>query len=296
SPFRASAVYLMIPYLEKTGGVWYTKGGMYSLIQALEKLFLDIGGEINTNSEVTEIVIKNGKAIGAIANDKIYEADAVVSNAHFAHTYRDLIKSEHRKKWSDRKVNNMAYSMSAFMLYLGLKKRYPKLLHHTLIIAERYKELIKDIFDRKILASDFSMYCHTPTRTDDTMAPKGGESLVILVPVPNLAGKIDWNEMTQPFAKKILNFMDNNFGLTDFQANIDVMKLFNPNDFVSHCNDYLGSAWGLEPRLTQTASLRPRNRSEDIDRLYLVGASTHPEAGIPGVMLTAEATEYAILH
>ena len=296
NPFRASAVYLMIPYLEKTGGVWYTKGGMYSLIQAMEKVFLEIGGVIKTKSEVTEIVVKNGKAIGAIANEKMYEADAVVSNAHFAHTYGDLIKSENRKKWSDRKVNNMAYSMSAFMLYLGLKKRYHKLSHHTLIIAERYKELIKDIFDRKILADDFSMYCHAPTRTDDSMAPRGGESLVILVPVPNLAGKIDWNEMTQPFADRILNFMEHDFGLKDFRANIDVMKLFNPNDYDSHFNDYLGSAWGLEPRLTQTASLRPRNRSEDIDRFYLVGTSTHPGAGIPGVMLTAEATEYAILE
>jgi phytoene desaturase len=296
NPFRASAVYLMIPYLEKTGGVWYTKGGMYSLIQAMEKVFLEIGGVIKTKSEVTEIVVKNGKAIGAIANEKMYEADAVVSNAHFAHTYGDLIKSENRKKWSDRKVNNMAYSMSAFMLYLGLKKRYHKLSHHTLIIAERYKELIKDIFDRKILADDFSMYCHAPTRTDDSMAPRGGESLVILVPVPNLAGKIDWNEMTQPFADRILNFMEHDFGLKDFRANIDVMKLFNPNDYDSHCNDYLGSAWGLEPRLTQTASLRPRNRSEDIERFYLVGTSTHPGAGIPGVMLTAEATEYAILE
>ena len=296
SPFRASAVYLMIPYLEKTGGVWYTKGGMYSLIRALEKVFLEIGGEVKTDSEVTEIVVKNGKAIGVVANNKNYEADAVVSNAHFAHTYRDLIKPEHRKKWSDRKVNNMAYSMSAFMLYLGLKKRYPRLLHHTLIITERYKELIKDIFDRKILADDFSMYSHAPTRTDDSMAPTGGESLVILVPVPSLAGKINWNEMTQPFGDKIINFMEHDFGLQDFRANINVMKMFNPNDYARHCNDYLGSAWGLEPRLTQTASLRPRNRSEDIDRFYLVGASTHPGAGIPGVMLTAEATEYAILE
>ncbi len=296
SPFRASAVYLMISYLEKIGGVWYTKGGMYSLVQALEKLFLDIGGEIKADSEVTEILVQNGKATGVFVNDTFYEADVVVSNAHFAHTYRDLIKSEHRHKWSNRKVNNMEYSMSAFMLYIGLKKRYPKLLHHTLIITERYKELIRDIFDRKILADDFSMYCHAPTRTDDSMAPKEGESLCILVPVPNLSGKIDWNQMKQPFADKILNFLEQDFGLTDLRENIEVLKLFNPNDFVNFCNDYLGSAWGLEPRLTQTATLRPRNRSEDIDRFYLVGTSTHPGAGIPGVLLTAEATEYAILE
>ncbi|MFZ5519165.1 MAG: phytoene desaturase family protein [Candidatus Zhuqueibacterota bacterium] len=296
NPFRASAVYLMIPYLEKIGGIWYTKGGMYSLVQALEKLFLEIGGEIKTLSEVTRIAVENGKATGVFANETLfYAADGVVSNAHFAHTYKDLIPKENRRKWSDRKVDNMAYSMSAFMLYLGLKKQYPDLRHHTLIIAKRYKELIFDIFERKILADDFSMYCHAPTRTDDTMAPKGHESLYVLVPVPNLAARINWQETARPFADKIINFLEQDFGLRDLRANIDLLKFFTPEDFAAHCNNHLGSAWGLEPKVTQTATLRPRNKSEDVDRFYLVGASTHPGAGIPGVMLTAEATENAIL-
>jgi len=295
SPFYSPAVYLMIPYLEKEGGVWYTQGGLYSLIQAFEKLFLDLGGEIKTSTEVTEIVVRERKAVGVTANGDFYPADAVVSNAHFAHTYLDLIKPEHRRKWTDGKVKRMAYSMSAFILYLGLKKKYPQLRHHTLIIAKRYRGLIRDIFNRKILADDFSMYCHTPTRTDASMAPEGKESMYILIPVPNLLANIDWDQQAGPFSEKVLKFLEEDFGLTDLRKNIEVLELFTPKDFSQHCNNYLGSAWGLEPRVTQTAVLRPRNRSEDVEGLYLVGASTHPGAGVPGVMLTSEATRYAML-
>ena len=296
NPFRSPAVYLMIPYLEKTGGVWFTKGGMYSLVKALKKLFLDIGGIIKTKSEVTEIKIENGYASGVFVGEDFYEADAVVSNAHFAHTYSDLIAENQRKKWTNKKVQTMHYSMSCFLMYIGSKKQYPKLLHHTLILSERYKELVTDIFDRKILPDDFSMYLHAPTRTDPEMAPEGGESMYVLIPTPNLAANINWKEMKKRYADKILAFLEHDFGLKDLRKNIEVLELFTPDDFASQRNNYLGSAWGVEPRLTQTATLRPHNRSEDIKNLYLVGASTHPGAGVPGVMLTAEATVNTMLE
>jgi len=295
SPFRSPAVYLMIPYLEKIGGVWFSKGGMYSLVEAFQKVFQEIGGEIKTSAEVSQIVVKDGRARGVVANGELYEADAVVSNAHFAHTYSDLIAGEHRKKWSDRKVQKLAYGMSTFLLYIGVKKQYPQLRHHTLILSERYKELVRDIFDRKILADDFSMYLHVPTRTDPGMAPPGCESMYVLIPAPNLAAGIDWQQTARPFAEKILRFLEEEFGLEGLRENIEVLELFTPEDFRSRRNNYLGSAWGVEPKLTQTASFRPHNRSEDVERLYLVGASTHPGAGVPGVLLTAEATEKAIL-
>lgn len=295
SPFRSPAVYLMIPYLEKAGGVWFTKGGMYSLVEAFEKLFLEIGGEIKTDSEVSEILVKNGRASGVIANGESRDFDIVVSNAHFAHTYTDLIKAEHRKKWSDRKVKKLAYGMSTFLIYLGVKKQYPQLLHHTLILSERYKALVKDIFDNKILPEDFSMYLHVPSRSDAEMAPPGCESMYVLIPVPNLQGNINWKEMAQPYADKILRFLEEEFGLEGLRENIEVLELFTPEDFKEQRNNYLGSAWGVEPKLIQTASFRPGNRSEDVKGLYLVGASTHPGAGVPGVLLTAEATEKAIV-
>jgi phytoene desaturase len=275
--------------------VWFTKGGMYSVVQAFENLFLEIGGQIHTNSEVSEIVVRNRKAIGVIANGDFHQADLVVSNTHFAHTHLDLIKPEHRRKFTERKVRKMDYSMSCFLMYIGVKKQYPQLKHHTLILSERYKELVKDIFDRKTLPDDFSMYLHVPTRTDASMAPAGSESMYVLIPVPNLSGNTNWSEMAQPYAQKILTFLEENFGLEGLRENIEVLELFTPEDFQTQRNNYLGSAWGLEPKLTQSASFRPSNRSKEINGLYMVGASTHPGAGVPGVLLTAEATEKAIM-
>jgi phytoene desaturase len=207
-----------------------------------------------------------------------------------------MINSRHRKKWNDKKIDKAKYSMSAFLLYLGVKKQYPELLHHTLILSERYKALIKDIFDKQILPDDFSMYLHAPTRTDPNMAPEGSESMYVLIPVSNLAGDIDWSKTKKPFTEKVLEFLENDFGLTDLQKNIDVLETFTPEDFALNRNSFLGTPWGLEPQLTQTAVFRPHNRSEDVDGLYFVGAGTHPGAGLPGVLLTAEVTEKVVLE
>ncbi len=295
NPFRAPSVYLMIPYLEKVGGVWFSKGGMYSMAQAFARVLEELGGEIQTDAEVEEIVVKHGRATGVIANQKFYAAEAVVSNADWAHTHLKLLKTEHRRKWSDRKVERLDYAMSAFLLYLGVRRQYPQLMHHTLILSERYKELVKDIFDRKILPEDFSMYLHAPTRTDATLAPPGCESLCVLIPVPNLAGDIDWNLAAKPFAERILKFLEEDFGLQNLRQELEVLEMLTPIDFKLRRNCHLGSAWGIEPKLTQTAYFRPHNRSEEIPNLYFVGANTHPGAGVPGVLLSAEATEKLVL-
>ncbi len=296
NPFRAPSVYLMIPYLEKAGGVWFSKGGMYSLVEAFEKVFTEIGGTVHVNRPAREIVVENGRTTGVQTDSGFFPADAVVSNADFAHTYRELVPAEHRSKWTDKKVENIDYSMSAYLLYLGVKKQYPQLKHHTLILSERYKELVKDIFDRKILPDDFSMYLHVPTRTDASMAPEGCESMYVLIPVSNLSGDADWSQITRTYTDKVLQFLEEDFGLEGLRENIDFMEVFTPEDFKARRNSYLGSAWGVEPKLTQTAIFRPHNRSDDIENLYFVGASTHPGAGVPGVLLTAEATENVILE
>ena len=290
NPFRAPAVYLMIPYLEKTGGVWFCQGGMYTFVQALADVFRKLGGVIETKTEVEEIVVKDRCAKGVIANGKFYEADGVISNADLVHTYGKLIKSEHRRKWSDKKLKKTQYSMSAFLLYLGVRKKYPQLKHHTLILSKRYRGLVTDIFDNKILPNDFSMYLHIPSQTDPSMAPAGCESMYVLIPVPNLESAVNWAETQQTYTDKVLTFLENDFGLTDLKRSIEVLETFTPSDFERHRNNHLGSAWGVEPKLTQTAYFRPHNRSEDIKKLYFVGANTHPGAGVPGVLLTAETT------
>lgn len=294
-PFRAPAVYLMIPYLERKQGVWYTKGGMYSVVEAMQKAFLEAGGTLLTDSPVDNIRVKNGRAQGAESKGIFYPADLVVSNADLAHTYRHLIDAEHRGKWTDKRIEKLNHTMGCFLIFVGVRKTFPKLKHHTLILSERYRELLRDIFRRKILPDDFSLYLHAPCRTDASMAPEGCESLMILAPVANLESEIDWATAKEEFANRILSFLES-WGLEGLQENIEIKRIYTPLDFKADLNAYHGNAFGLEPSLSQTGYFRPHNRSEDIENLYFTGAGTHPGAGVPGVLLSAKATETCILE
>jgi phytoene desaturase len=294
-PFRAPSIYLMIPYLEAKGGVWFTRGGMYTVVEALAQLLIEQGGRIHTGCEVDEIVVRDGQAVGVAAGDRFFEADIVVSNADVAHTYGALTPARARRKWTDRRLARLDQSMSCFLLYLGVRDRYPHLKHHTLILSERYRDLVRDIFRRKILPDDFSMYLHAPAHTDPAMAPPGCESLYVLIPVANAKSGIDWSEMGDVLADRVIDFLEQ-WGLEGLRANLEVRRTYTPADFEKQLNATDGNAFGIEPRLGQTAYFRPHNRSEDIGGLYFVGAGTHPGAGVPGVMLSAEAAEFCIRH
>jgi len=297
SPFRSPSVYIMIPYLERAAGVWFTRGGMYSVVEAFEKIFRELGGEIRTGEEVEEIIVREGKAVGVRVGGEEIPADAVVSNGDVPWVYRHLIKPEHRsRKWTDASIDRLHMSMSCFLVYLGVRKQYPQLKHHTLIISKRYRELVEEIFEKKVLPEDFSLYLHVPTRTDPGMAPPGSESMYVLLPVPHLGSGIDWKKASGPLLDRLLTFLEKDFGLAGLRENIEVQEIFTPDDFASRLNAHLGSAFSIEPRLTQSAYFRPHNRSEEIDRLYFVGAGTHPGGGVPGVLLGAEATEWCILE
>ena len=289
NPFKTPSIYLMIPFLEREGGVWFSRGGMYSVVEALGRLLLEQGGEVRTGEEVEEIVVEDGRAVGVRTLSGELRADLVVSNADPGHTYGALVDRKDRKRWSDRKLASTDWSMSCFLLYLGTKRQYPQLEHHTLILSERYKDLLHDIFGRKILPEDFSMYLHAPTRTDPEMAPPGSESMYVLVPVANQQSGIDWSEIRERFADTIIDYLEE-WGLEDLREQIEVQHVFTPEDFESELNATWGNAFAIEPKFTQTAWFRPQNRSEDVKSLYLVGGGTHPGAGVPGVLLSAETT------
>ena len=289
NPFRTPSIYLMIPFLEREGGVWFTRGGMYSVVEAMAKLFTELGGTIETGAEVEEILITDGAARGVRVKDREYRADFVVSNADPGHTYRHLVPSGDRRHWNDRRLDRQDWAMSCFLLYIGTRRQYPQLEHHTLILTERYQGLLSDIFDAKTLPDDFSMYLHAPTRTDPSMAPEGGESMYVLVPVANQRSGIDWNEIGPDFADKVIDFLEE-WGLDNLREEMEVLHVFTPQDFETELNATWGNAFAIEPKLFQTAWFRPQNRSEDVDDLYLVGAGTHPGAGVPGVLLSAETT------
>jgi len=295
NPFRVPSIYLMISYLENTGGVWYAKGGMFNLIKSFVDIIEKNGGKIHLNSEVEEIKVENDRVKGIFVNGEFIASDLVVSNADVTHTYSHLIKNKlHR--WSESKVEKLKHSMSAFIIYLGVKKKYPQFKHHTLLLSKRYKELIDDIFDEHIVPDDFSLYMHIPSRTDASMAPENGESIYILAPVSNLRSNTNWEEKKEIFADRIITHLEKNLKLDNFRDNIEVKKIATPSDFELHKNSFLGSPWSLEPVLLQTALFRPHNADKYIENLFLVGAGTHPGAGLPGVMLSAEATEKLIME
>jgi phytoene desaturase len=289
NPFRASAIYSIVPYLERRGGVHFAMGGMYALIEAFARRFVELGGRLECGTEAAEIEVERKRAAAVRARDgRRWPADAVVSNADVAWTYGRLIAPEHRPRMSDRRLARTRYSMSCFILYLGLDRQFDKLLHHTIVMSPRYRGLIDDIFDRKILASDPSLYLHAPSKTDPSLAPPGGESLYVLAPVPHLGARVDWTREAQPFRDRIVRFLEDDFGLRGLNDSIRVERRFTPLDFRGELNAWLGSAFSIEPVLLQSAYFRPHNRSEDIGRLYIVGAGTHPGAGLPGTLLSAE--------
>jgi phytoene desaturase len=296
NPFDTTSIYALIHYLEREWGIHYAIGGTSTIVDALVRLFKELGGKIHLNSEVKEIVIKNRKVTGIRLRDNSeISADAVISNGDMAFTYMNLINEKFRKKYTNKKIQNMKYSMSLFVIYFGTKKRYnnTNLAHHNIILGKRYKGLLDDIFTNKKLAEDFSLYLHMPSKTDSSIVPPGCECFYVLSPVPNLGSGINWNEQAKLYRDKIIFFLEKNY-LPDLRKYIIAEHYIDPFHFRDNLNSYLGSAFSLEPILTQSAWFRPHNRSEDFDNLYLVGAGTHPGAGLPGVLSSAKIAENLI--
>ena len=290
NPFQSSSIYAMIHYLERKWGVHFAMGGTGRLVQALVKLFTEMGGALRLNARVEELLIDHGTAHGIrLADGEELPADIVVSNADVANFYKKAVPAQARRKWTDRKLDGMRYSMSLFLIYFGTDRTYPDLAHHTIVLGERYRELLEDIFKRKILADDFSLYLHAPTRTDPTLAPPGCECFYVLSPVPHLGGDVDWNAVKDIYADAILASLEKL--CPDLRRHIVSKLVWTPLDFESQLDAHLGSAFQFEPILTQSAWFRPHNLSEDVKNFYLVGAGTHPGAGVPGVISSAKALE-----
>jgi phytoene desaturase len=236
---------------------------------------------------VREITVDGGRASGVrLDSGEVIAADVVVSNADSAWTYKHLVPAAHRRRWTDRKIERARYSMSLFVWYFGTRRRYDDVAHHTIAFGPRYRELLTDIFTRKVLADDFSLYLHRPTATDPSLAPPGCDTFYALSPVPHLDSGVDWSTMAETYRRKIMRRLQDTL-LPDLDNQVVTSRLLTPPDFEQRLNSLRGAAFGLEPVLMQSAWFRPHNRSEELERLYLVGAGTHPGAGLPGVLTSA---------
>lgn len=287
NPFAASSFYCLISHLERQWGVHFVMGGTGRLVEGLVDLIRGQGGQVLCNSEVRQITVENGRATGVeLAGGRHIPAQVIVSNAEVGHTYKHLMSGVRRKRWTDRKVDTARYSMSLFLWYFGTRKLYPDVDHHTILLGPRYRGLLSDIFEKKHLAEDFSLYLHRPTATDPSMAPPGCEAFYVLSPVPNLTGDTDWAKMAEPYRQAVEQRLEETL-LPGLKDSVEVSRVMTPLDFRDRLNSVHGAAFGLEPLLTQSAWFRAHNKSEEVEGLYLVGAGTHPGAGVPGVLSSA---------
>jgi phytoene desaturase len=286
NPFDSTSIYAMVHYLERKWSVWHARGGTGAIVQAMLKLFSEIGGTLELNADVAEILVEGRRVKGVrLVDGRTYKADTIVSNADVVHTYRDLIPSRHRRWMNDRNVTSKKFSMSLAVIYLGINRRYDDgdLVQHNIIFSERYRELLSDIFNRRVLADDFSLYLHRPSHTDQTLAPAGHESMYVLAPVPNLGAKVDWSIAAPKLRQAILEFLELNY-MPGLRRHIVMEHMVDPRYYRDALNSHLGAGFSIQPLLWQSAWFRPHNRSEDFENLYLVGAGTHPGAGLPGVI------------
>jgi phytoene desaturase len=262
----------------------------------MARLIQSQGSTIALDSEISEITCEGARATGVrLADGREIKADIVVSNAETAHTYTHLLRNAPRKRWGDAKLKRARYSMSLFVWYFGTSKQYPGVRHHTIMMGPRYRELLHDIFERKHLAEDFSLYLHRPTASDPSLAPGGCDSFYVLSPVPHQDSGIDWKTRAEPYKQAIAAHLDATV-LPGFREHIVTEKIITPIDFENRLLSFKGAAFGLEPVLLQSAWFRPNNKAEDIQNLFLVGAGTHPGAGIPGVISSARILDTVVPH
>lgn len=305
NPLKVPAIYAMVHFVEKSWGIHFAMGGTGALVQALVRKFEELGGTICYNSEVARINVsgKDGReprsrfalaiACGVtLADGTRFNADLVASNADYANTYMKLIDSKYRFYQQDARVKLAQPSMSLVVIYFGFRSDELNLdlRHHNIILGPRYEELLRDIFDRKILAEDFSQYLHIPSLTDPSLAPPGHHAAYTLVPVPHNGSSLDWSKLGEPFVEKVLGFLEEKGYIPGLRERLVYKSFITPDYFEHTLNSWLGNGFGVEPILRQSAYFRPHNQSEDIKNLYLVGANTQPGGGTPAVMMSAKIT------
>lgn len=287
SPFDTTSIYGLIHYLERKWGVWFAMGGTGAVVAGLELLMRETGVEIRTNTTVRELMLDGRRVTGVqLQNGETIDAGVVVSNADPMYFYRCMVP-EAKLALSTKVKKRSRLSMGLFVLYFGTRRQYPDVAHHTIWLGPRYKDLLDDIFHRKVMADDFSLYVHRPTATDPSFAPSGCDSFYVLCPVPNLLGKVDWEVEGPKLRAKIVAALSRTM-LPGLEQSITADFWMTPADFETRYLSFAGAGFSIAPYFTQSAWFRFHNKSESFDGLYLVGAGTHPGAGMPGVICSAK--------
>lgn len=294
NPFTTTSIYLLIHWLERKWGVHFAMGGTGEIVRGLVRLLEEMEVPVRMKAPVEEVEVRSGRAVAVrLENGHRIPADLVVSNADPSYVYTRMIGRSHRRRNTNAAVARRRQSMSLFVAYFGSTKTFPQVAHHTIVLGERYKGLLNDIFKRRRLAPDASLYLHAPTRTDPALAPPGHEALYVLSPVPNNRAGIDWTRESEGYFARILEELDRRV-LPGIGSTVTSTSFLTPHEFEHDLRSVDGAAFALEPRLTQSAYFRYHNQCDDVAGLYFVGAGTHPGGGVPGVLSSAKVLERVV--
>ena len=294
NPFDTTSIYGLIHFLERAHGVHFAMGGTGAVTRALGGLMERQGIALRLSTTVERVRIEQGVARGVVlADGTVVDADIVVSDADAAHLYRDLVPRAEQALATRVKLSQAHYSMGLFVMYFGTTRTYPDVAHHTIWMGDRYRELLEDIFHRQKLAEDFSLYVHRPTATDPSFAPAGQDSFYVLCPVPNLQADIDWATEGPRLRDRIVDALERTM-LPGLKAAITADFYKTPEDFRDEYRSVHGAGFSVAPIFRQSAWFRFHNKSESVRNLYLVGAGTHPGAGVPGVLCSAKVIDALI--
>ncbi len=299
NPTKVTSVYILVSHLEKAFGVHYAIGGVDAIARAMQSVVADQGGLVRQNAEADEILIEQGRTTGVrLRGGETVMSDIVVSNADVGHTYNHLLRHTKRRRWTTRKLRKARWSMSLFVWYFGTRGtrgKWADVGHHTIVNGPRYKGLLRDIFERGKLADDMSLYLHRPTVTDPTAAPDGDDTFYALSPVPHLGhdNPVDWAKMAEIYRQKVQAVLEDQV-LPGLGGYLSESRIFTPETFRDRYLSPHGAGFSLEPRIFQSAWFRPHNVSEEAKGLYIVGAGTHPGAGLPSVVTSAEVLDQLV--
>ena len=292
-PFNVTSMYILVSHLEKAFGVHYAMGGVQAIADAMVRVIEAQGGEVVQGTEVDAVLLDRGRASGVrLVGGEELRAGVVVSNADAGHTYDRLLRNAPKKRWTGPRLKRTRWSMGLYVWYFGTagtKGKWADVGHHSIVVGPRYREHIKDIFVRGKLADDMSLYVHRPSVTDPSVAPEGGDTFYVLSPVPHLGhdNGVNWAQESDAYRDKMAAMIEERL-LPGFRDHITESLVFTPETFRDRYLSPYGSGFSIEPRILQSAWFRPHNVSEELPGLFLAGAGTHPGAGVPGVIATAE--------
>ena len=294
NPLETTSIYCLIHYVEREWGIWFPKGGTGALVSAIEKLMIEEDIKIIKNTSVNRLLFNKDKVCGVEIDNELKQlnSDIVICNGDPTFTYSNLIDKSKRKKWSNKRLSRLKQSMGLFVWYFSTSKTYDDVEHHTIVMGKKYKELLDDIYKRKILSDDLSLYLHRPSATDKSMSPEGHDSFYVLAPVPNNISGIDWDNKSEEIIEQISSTLEKTV-LPDFKTSIVSSKFVTPDTFENKFKTSYGSGFSIAPIFSQSAWFRFHNKSE-IKNLFFTGAGTHPGAGLPGVVNSAKLLERVV--